>query len=453
LNLEKQKLLLEYLIANGNLWNKCQHIIKPDYWDVELRPALEFAIDYNINYKALPDRVKITAETGVDLEPQVISGDTFDYACDEIETYCRNRAVEFAIRKGPKLLEEQDFGTLIETLKEAIMIKLDRNIGLDYFDDVEGRLRRMLENDKPISTGWPTVDNVLGGGITRREMLLFLGTSGVGKSIVMLNQAKNLLEQGFNGVYYTLEMSEDVVAQRLDMMISGIGFNKVLSQIDYVAGAIALQKPKMGNMLIKYFPASTTTALDLSANIKEIELETGWVPDFIIIDYLDLMAPINRTAGKDNLFIREKYIAEEVRNLGGDFDAMIITASQMNRSAVNAENHDHSMVSGGISKINTAGWVISLARNQIMKSSGEMMWQFLKTRSSAGVGKRQYMDISEIDQVITDSSRKNPNDTSDAGETPMDKLNEKIITELAKNNTDTVGKLKGLGLFDEEEEL
>lgn len=441
MNIKKQQLLLEYLVGNADLWNRCQHIVKPDYWDPELRPALEFIIKYHTEYKALPDPAKIEAESDIILQPHEIGGDTFDYTSTEIETFCRNKAVEFAIKKGPALLAKEDWGTLIETLKDAISVSLHRDIGLDYFKDVEGRLIRMRDSDATISTGWSTVDRILGGGMTRKEMLLFLGGSGVGKSIAMLNIGKNLLEQGYNGVYYTFELAEDVVARRLDMMISGVKFAEILDKIDYVAGAVTLQSHNMGKLLIKQLPASTTTALDLSANLKEIELEEDFTPDFIIIDYLDLMAPTAKV-GRDNLFISEKYIAEEIRNLGFEFDAMIITASQMNRSAIGADTHDHSMISGGLSKINTAGWVISLAQNETQKNAGEIMFQFLKTRSSAGVGTRLYMSWNKDNLVIRDSTRQDIYANNTIPRTGSEEEGDDIIESLAKNTT--TSKLKGL---------
>jgi len=171
LNIKKQKLLLEYLTGSADLWNRCQHIVKPDYWDIELRPALEFVIAYHTEYKALPDREKIEAESDVEICPHEIGGDTFDYTSKEIETFCRNKAVEFAIKKAPALLATEDFGTLTNNLKEAITIRLHRDIGLEYFKDVEARLLRMRDNDATIPTGWDSVDKILGGGLTRKEML------------------------------------------------------------------------------------------------------------------------------------------------------------------------------------------------------------------------------------------------------------------------------------------
>lgn len=430
MNIKKQKLLLEYLIGSADLWNRCQHIVRPEYFDISLRPAVEFIISYHGQYKALPDGSKVDAESDVTLVPHAIGGDTFDYTSTEVETFCRNKAVEIVIRKAPGLLAKGDFGTLIKNLKDAIGVSLHRSIGLDYFKDVEARLLRMRDCDATISTGWDSVDKVLGGGVTRKEMLLFLGGSGVGKSIVMLNMAKNFMAQGLNGVYYTLELSEDVVAQRLDMMMSGVSFGSILSRIDYVAAAVDMQSDSMGKLLIKQFPASTTTSLDLAANLKEIQLEEDFTPDFIIIDYLDLMAPTAKV-GRDNLFISEKYIAEEIRNLGFEFDAMIITASQMNRSAVGSDTHDHSMISGGLSKINTAGWVVSLAQNETQKAAGEIIYQFLKTRSSAGVGTRLYMNRNPISLVIEDSDRENIFANSSMPKTQAEEAGEQIIEELA----------------------
>jgi hypothetical protein len=57
-------------------------------------------------------------------------------------------------------------------------------------------------------------------------------------------------------------------------------------------------------------------------------------------------------------------------------------------SSVQEQEHDHSHISGGISKIQTADNVISIFASAAMKERGQYQVQFLKTRSSSGVGSK-----------------------------------------------------------------
>jgi hypothetical protein len=65
-----------------------------------------------------------------------------------------------------------------------------------------------------------------------------------------------------------------------------------------------------------------------------------------------------------------------------------VTASQLNRSAVEEIEFDHSHISGGLSKIQTADNVIGIFTSRAMKERGRYQIQFMKTRSSSGVGQK-----------------------------------------------------------------
>lgn len=60
-------------------------------------------------------------------------------------------------------------------------------------------------------------------------------------------------------------------------------------------------------------------------------------------------------------------------------------------SSVNEMEMDHSHISGGISKIQTADNVIAILATPAMKERGQYQFQFLKTRSSSGVGSKVTM--------------------------------------------------------------
>jgi KaiC/GvpD/RAD55 family RecA-like ATPase len=398
---EKQKLLLEYLFSNPDLWARCSHIVKSEYWDPTYRDAIEFVQSYNQEYHTLPEPDKIQAESGIEIEPKEVNKASLDYCSDEIERHCKNQAMVSALRKGSKVVKSEDYGQIEQLFRDAITVSLHRDIGLDYFEDPEKRLREMKNRRNMIKTAWPNVDYALFGGLNRRELTIFAGESGAGKSMTLLNLGRNLASQRYNGIYFSLELSEELIARRLDSMMSGIGQQEIMSQIDRVSMSILTQKHEFGKFLFKEFPATTTTVNTLRAHLKELELSQGWIPDFIIIDYLDLMAP---TANMDlgNLFVKDKFVSEEMRNLGKEYDAVMISASQLNRTAIDQERHHQGMIAGGISKINTADNVITLKQTDHMRAVGEIMFQFIKTRSSNAVGKTLFLDWDPQNLLIRD---------------------------------------------------
>lgn len=71
-------------------------------------------------------------------------------------------------------------------------------------------------------------------------------------------------------------------------------------------------------------------------------------------------------------------------------------------SAVDEMEFDHSHISGGLSKIMTADNVIGIFTSRAMKERGKYQIQFMKTRSSSGVGQKVELEFNTETLRITD---------------------------------------------------
>jgi hypothetical protein len=142
---------------------------------------------------------------------------------------------------------------------------------------------------------------------------------------------------------------------------------------------------KSGQFQIKYMPSGKTTN-DIRSFMKEYEVKTGKRIDILLVDYLDLLMPISRKISAENLFIKDKFVSEELRNLAVEKNVILVTAAQLNRSAVEEISFDHSHISGGLSKIQTADNVFGIFTSRSWREKGRYQIQLLKTRSSSGVG-------------------------------------------------------------------
>jgi hypothetical protein len=100
------------------------------------------------------------------------------------------------------------------------------------------------------------------------------------------------------------------------------------------------------------------------------------------------MMPLSVKVSPSDLFVKDKYVSEELRNLAMETGCIVVTASQLNRSAVEEIEFDHSHISGGLSKIQTADNVIGIFTSRAMRERGRYQIQFMKTRSSSGVGQK-----------------------------------------------------------------
>jgi hypothetical protein len=122
----------------------------------------------------------------------------------------------------------------------------------------------------------------------------------------------------------------------------------------------------------------------------------------MMIDYLDLLMPVSAKVSPNDLFVKDKYVSEELRNLSKELGVLMITASQLNRSAVEEVEFDHSHISGGISKINTADNVFGIFTSRNMRERGKYQIQCMKSRSSTGVGMKIDLDYNMETMRITD---------------------------------------------------
>jgi hypothetical protein len=98
--------------------------------------------------------------------------------------------------------------------------------------------------------------------------------------------------------------------------------------------------------------------------------------------------PASMKVSAENLFIKDKYVSEELRNLAMELQCVFVTAAQLNRGAVEEIEFDHSHISGGLSKIQTADNVFGIFTSRAMRERGRYQLQLMKTRNSSGVGQK-----------------------------------------------------------------
>ena len=395
---EVQQLFLEIMMQDAQSFLRVQNIFNSENFDRHLKETAQFIYDHANEHKTLPDRRQIEAVTGVKLQeiPELNEGH-LDWCLQEFEGFTRRRELERAILKSADLLEKGTYDPVEKLIKDAVQISLTKDLGTDYFEDPRGRLSALKDNNGQNSTGWPALDKMLYGGFNRGELQIFAGGSGSGKSLFMQNLAVNWLEAGLNGAYITLELSEGLTAMRIDSMLTNTAAKQLFKDLDTVEMKVKMMKKKAGNLQIKYMPAQSNVN-DIRAFCKELQIKTGRGIDFMCVDYLDLLMPVSAKVSPNDQFIKDKYVSEELRNLAREMNILFVTASQLNRSAVEEIEFDHSHIAGGISKINTADNVFGIFTSRAMRERGRYQIQAMKTRSSSGVGQKVDLEF-DIDSL------------------------------------------------------
>jgi len=445
-----QKVYLEMMLTDAETFVRCQAVFDDKAFDRRLQPAAKFINEYVVEHNAMPTFDIVNASTKADLQhPGDLAENHYDWLLMEFETFSKHKALESAILKSADLLEKGEYGPVEDLVKKAVQIGLQKDLGTDYWKDPKGRLEAIKDKNGQVTTGWASLDKKLFGGFNRGELNIFAGGSGSGKSLFLANLGVNWALAGLNVIYLTFELSENLVSMRVDSMTTDIPSRDIFKNIEDVEMKVKMIGKKSGAFQVKYMPTGKN-ANDIRSFLKEYEIKTGKKVDVLLVDYLDLMHPIAAKISAENLFVKDKYVSEELRDLAMELNTLFVTASQLNRSSVEEIEFDHSHISGGISKINTADNLIGIFTSRAMRERGRYQIQLMKTRSSSGVGQKidlefdvdslrirdlaedeEYQEFAKRKSTVFDQIKRGATATTDTEETNED-----------PTQGDTVGKIK-----------
>lgn len=423
------------MIQDAQSYVRVQNIYNPENFDRSIRQAALFIKEHSDQYKTLPTIDQIRATCGVELKavPDLGEGH-YDWFMKEFEAFTKRQELERAILKAADLLEKGEFEPVEKLIKDAVQISLTKDLGTNFWLDPEAMLAKYFDNGGQVTTGWPQLDRLLYGGFSRGELNIFAGGSGSGKSLVMMNIALNWVQQGLDGVYITLELSEELTGLRTAAMLTNMSTKDIRKDKETAALKIKMVGKKSGSYQVKALPAQSNIN-DIRAFLKEYQIQTGKKVDFMMIDYLDLLMPISAKVSPNDLFVKDKYVSEELRNLSKELGILMVTASQLNRSAVEEVEFDHSHISGGISKINTADNVFGIFTSRAMRERGRYQIQCMKSRSSTGVGQKIDLEYNLETMRITDPGL----DAADGGDGGPPKISSIMNQIKNKSNDDSSG--------------
>lgn len=404
-----QKALISMLLNDVATFSKVQPILKREYFEDRLRESFDLMEGFYSTERHMPPPQLLSAATGITFDDIPTAAQSGNWTANKIEAFCRQRAMENVILDGPDLLLTQGGEAIFAAkVKEASAITLARDVGISFFDGgLLERLERLKDVSRIIPTGWTELDFKLFGGLTPGSLSIFAGGSGTGKSLFLQNLAINWALAGKNVIYVTLELSEELSNSRMASIISGHGTRAMMADTAATAQHIGHIAPKAGDLRIKRMPVHTTEIM-LRAYVSEYEAQTGHKPDALIVDYLDRMAPNNPRIDITNIFNKDQCTSEELRELACDLDIPIVTAAQLNRTAVDAETYDHSHIAGGKSKVDTADNVFGIRTNAMMREKGYYEIEFMKTRTSDACGMKIKLGYDSLSMRISNYINNEP---------------------------------------------
>jgi replicative DNA helicase len=409
-----QKGCLYLLKHDLEFFSQIVALIKPEYFDFPAYQRLFVGIkDYYEKYKKLPsdaslvDFIRFTTPENVkddnDYDEDLtainqIDKDIFnhkEFIMDIVEDFAKKGAMTEAIKKSVVLLKEEKFGSIEELIKNALLVSRDVEVGQDYFLEVGNRVHRMFQkkSEHKMKTVFPTFNKNLEGGLCAKELAIVVAPPGTGKSLYLVNQGARSLLEGRNVLYISCEMSEDKIGNRFDSVLTLLKNSKLKepsTQLKLHERLSTIKERTQGRLFIKEYPTATANVNNIRALLVQLRLHKDFVPDLIIVDYLELLRP-NRII--DAEYMAQQRIAEELRGLAVEQKCLVWTASQTNRQARKVAIITDAELGDSYGKIRPADWVISLNQTQEEYDNGSMRVFVLKARDS----KQHYMIQCGID--------------------------------------------------------
>jgi len=265
-----------------------------------------------------------------------------------------------AMIRSVGLLQRSSFDEISKVINDALVLGSDSNFGYDYLKDFEKRFELKARN--PISTGWSEIDDITKSGLGKGELGVVIAPTGAGKSMALVHLGAAALRNGKTVIHYTLELGDTVVAGRYDSCLTGVPLDLLMQSKEQIYDEI---QEVEGSLIVKEYPTKSASTRTLMNHLEKLKVR-GIVPDMIIVDYGDLLRPVSAQKEKRNEL---ESIYEEMRGLAQHNKCCIWTASQTNRSGLNAEVITMEAISEAFNKCFVADFICTISRTVEDKQS------------------------------------------------------------------------------------
>jgi len=310
------------------------------------------------------------------------------YIKDVAVDFCKKQVLKGAILKSVPLLKKSSFGDIQKLINDAMKLGNDNDDGYHYIKDFERRFE--IKARDPVTTGWKIVDGLTKGGIGNGELGVVIAPTGAGKSMALVHLGAQAVKAGKTVIHYTLELADTVVASRYDSCITGIPLQEIFNKKEEIYEEI---KDISGKLIVKEYPTKSAGVETLRNHLDKLQQQEISV-DMIIVDYGDLLRSNSKNDEKRHQL---ESIYEELRGLAQENTCPVWTASQTNRSGLNAEVITMEAISEAFNKCFVADFIFSISRTiQHKNSNGGRVFIAKNRNGPDGIVYPIFMDTANV---------------------------------------------------------
>ena len=335
-----------------------------------LKLFLKVIFQYRQKYGVHPSRTILSTilRSGIDAENEMTQQQVREYyaralatGLDENQEYIKDTALDFCRKQNLKsamiksigLLQSSSFDEIAVVINESLKLGADNNGGYDWKKDFEERFKPRFRN--PVTTGWPLIDNICQGGLGQKELGVVIAPTGAGKSMALVHLGTQALKEGKTVIHYTLELQDTVVGCRYDSCLTRIELGDLMTFKEKIYEEVQNIE---GHLIIKEYPTKSASTHTLKTHLERLRMKDISI-DMIIVDYADLLRPVTPQREKRNEL---ESIYEELRGLAQEYKCPVWTASQTNRSGLNAEVITMESISEAFNKCFVSDFIFSISR-------------------------------------------------------------------------------------------
>ena len=401
---EFQTLILGYLFRNAAFNNRCEGLVKPEYFTTEVHASLaKVALEYFETHKGVPtratmnvllkeafDKKRLKAELKseiIQVVKEAFAEDLTDleFVSEKVTKFARKQALTQAILKAAEKIEKDDYEGVEELVAKAQLVgQKDDEEQTDFWKEADRRLKHRqdiisgLVKPEGITTGFKEMDEVMfHKGWGRKELSLLMGPAKSGKSMALVTFGVKAALAGYNVLYVSLEVSRAIIADRMDASITGVKINDLSVQMKKVHDEAVILGAKAGHLKVHDYASGTFTPNQLRRLLARYAA-AGIYFDEVIVDYADLMIP-DRMSNEPRENSRVVYVS--LRGIAHEYNCALITATQTNRAGFKAATGDMEHVSDDINKVRTVDLMISLNRDETDKENDTARLYFAASRN------------------------------------------------------------------------
>tara|TARA_R110000765_G_scaffold269921_1_gene368791 strand:- start:269 stop:1636 length:1368 start_codon:yes stop_codon:yes gene_type:complete len=335
------------------------------------------------------------------------------YIRDTSLDFCKKQKLKEALMQSVDLIQNSSYEEVRKVIDNALNLGTDNDVGHEFLKDFE--LRYEIKARNPISTGWDKIDALTNKGLGAGELGVVVAPTGAGKSMVLTHLGACAVKSGKNIVHYTLELSEAATGQRYDSCISGVPLGTLFQRKEEVLESISDVE---GNLIIKEYPTKTASPNTIRAHLEKLKKRSHKI-DMILVDYADLLRPVTNYKEKRNEL---ESIYEDLRAIAQENKCPLWTASQTNRTGLNAEVVTMESISEAFNKCFVSDFIFSISRTIKDKNANTGRLFVAKNRNGPdGLVFPLFMDTSNVNIKVLDkvdgpiiSSAANPNELADS---------------------------------------